>query len=87
MGFTDDLWTVLLSDDQEELDQAMERIAQNEVASKIAETAFPIPPPTSRQDDPAAATSDVRIGDNTNNATTSDSNNKNIETHQNPNDD
>ena len=36
MGFMDDIWTALLSDDEEEQDAAFERIGADPVASQIA---------------------------------------------------
>ncbi|MXV87298.1 MAG: hypothetical protein F4117_01200 [Acidimicrobiales bacterium] len=36
MGYTEDLWTVMLSDDGTELAEALDRLATNEVASGIA---------------------------------------------------
>ena len=38
MAFTDDLWTVLLTDDQTELEEVLERIADDKVAMKIVKT-------------------------------------------------
>ena len=49
MGFTDDLWTALLSDDQAEYDEAIERIAEDEVATAIAEETFILPPSTDEE--------------------------------------
>lgn len=36
MGFTDDIWTALLSDDLAEVEEAVDRIGDDEVASAIA---------------------------------------------------
>ncbi|MDE0133243.1 MAG: hypothetical protein OXH86_04520 [Acidimicrobiaceae bacterium] len=44
MGYTEDLWTVMLSDDGTELAKALDRIATNEVASDIAEADLGLSP-------------------------------------------
>ena len=36
MGFLDDIWTALLSDDHEEVGEALERISEHEVAAAVA---------------------------------------------------
>lgn len=36
MGFLDDIWTALLSDDHAEVDDALARIRQDEVATVVA---------------------------------------------------
>lgn len=46
MGFLDDIWTVVLSDDHGEVDKALERISEDEVATAVARSALaPVEPP------------------------------------------
>lgn len=45
MGFLDDIWTVLLSDDHGEVGEALERISEDEVATAVARSALaPVEP-------------------------------------------
>lgn len=41
MGFLDDIWTALLSDDHAEVGEALERISEDEVAEAVARSALP----------------------------------------------
>ncbi len=43
MGFLDDIWTAILSDDHEEVDEALERISEHEVAAAVARTTLAVP--------------------------------------------
>lgn len=38
MGFIEDLWTVILSDDSDELEASVERLSQDSIASEISRT-------------------------------------------------
>lgn len=40
MGFIEDAWTVILSDDPDELEASVERLSQDSIASEIARTAL-----------------------------------------------
>ena len=45
MGFLDDIWTALLSDDHAEVGAALERISEDEVATAVARSALlPVEP-------------------------------------------
>lgn len=46
MGFMSDLWTALLSDDHVEIEEAIERISCDPVASAIARATLVVPDPT-----------------------------------------
>lgn len=43
MGFTSDVWTALLSDEQVELEEAIERINSDAIASAVAREALVAP--------------------------------------------
>ena len=40
MGFLDDIWTALLSDDQAEVGEVLERISEDETATAVARSAL-----------------------------------------------
>ena len=40
MGFIEDVWTVILSDDPDELEVSVERLSQDPIGSEIARTAL-----------------------------------------------
>lgn len=42
MGFLDDIWTALLSDDRAEVGEALERISENEVATAVARSTLAV---------------------------------------------
>ena len=52
MGFTSDVWTALLSDEPVKIEEAIERISSDAVASAIARATLVAPSPTTDEGSP-----------------------------------
>lgn len=52
MSFTNDVWTALLSDESDEIEEAIERISSDTVASAIARATLVAPDPTTDEGSP-----------------------------------